>query len=222
MNNTKIDTHQNLMAPMTPLSTQVISDPWSDVIKLEGKNLSLVPLSKDHLEDLNKNLLYKNAWHSLTWGTVTKDDLEKGIERSFKARAEKLGNAFTIIQRIDNQAVGMTRLLHFDRPNNGIEVGGTWIGQNFQKTFVNTECKFLILRHCFEYLKVQRVELRADSLNFNSQKAILRIGAKYEGELRNTCLLPDGRKRDYKVFSIIDSEWVNIKLNLIQMMEKYV
>lgn len=116
----------------------------------------------------------------------------------------------------------MSRLMAFNRLHNYLEIGGTWIGDKWQKTFVNTEAKLLMLTYVFETIRCQRVEFRADSLNFNSQKSILRLGAKFEGELRNSCILADGRQRDYRVYSIIDSEWPNIKQTLNWYMDKYV
>lgn len=197
-------------------------DLWSRPTTLDGSQVRLEPLSLAHLDSLTEYVLYKNAWHSLIWGTKTKEDLKRGILNSGKMRETQTANYFAIVKKDLNQAVGMTRLMNFDRLHKGVEIGGTWLGEKVQKTNVNTENKLLLLQYCFETLNVQRVELKADSLNFNSQKAILRIGAKFEGELRNSCLLPDGRKHSYRVYSIIDSEWPFIKITLNQYLQKYV
>jgi N-acetyltransferase len=197
-------------------------DLWTKPVVLEGQRLRLEPLAMNHLSDLEKNLLTPQAWHCVHWETKTREDLEKGILRSDKIRFEKSGNGFAMVLKSTNEAVGLSRLMAFNRMQNYLEIGGTWIGESWQKTFVNTEAKFLMLSHVFENLRCQRVEFRADSYNFNSQRGILRLGAKYEGELRNACLLPDGRKRDYKVYSIIDSEWPNVKGTLKWYMDKYV
>lgn len=203
-------------------TTQTSTDLWSCPTTLQGNSIRLEPLSLQHLDSLAEYVLYKNAWHSLMWGTKTKEDLKRGILHSAKTRQTETANYFAIVKKGDNLAVGMTRLMNFDRLHHGIEIGGTWLGEKVQKTSVNTENKLLLLQHCFETLKVQRVELKADSLNFNSQRAILRIGAKFEGELRNSCLLPDGRKHSYRVYSIIDSEWPFVKITLNQYLQKYV
>ncbi len=197
-------------------------DLWTCPVYLEGRRLMLEPLKNQHLDDLEKNLLSKDAWHCVHWGTKTRSDLENGLVRSESARKEKIGNGFAMILKSNNEAVGMSRLMGFNRMHNYLEIGGTWIGDKWQKTFVNTEAKLLMLTYVFETIYCQRVEFRADSLNFNSQKAILRLGAKFEGELRNSCVLPDGRKRDYKVYSIIESEWPNVKVTLNWYLDKYV
>lgn len=195
---------------------------WSDSVDLEGHQLKLKPLGLEHLNDLERNLLTPQAWHSIHWGTKTRNDLEKGILNSLQARDQKIGNSFAMIIKSTNEVVGMSRYMMFNRSNRGIEIGGTWIGEKWKKSFVNTEAKLLMLSYAFETLNCQRVEFRADAYNFNSQRAILRLGAKFEGELRNSCLLPDGRKRDYKLYSIIDSEWSNVKTTLHWYLDKYV
>jgi len=197
-------------------------DLWTHPTHLNGKNLRLEALGLIHLDDLTKNLLTPNAWHSSHWGTKTRADLEQTILKSLQVRNERSGNSFVMINKANNEAVGISRLMNLNRPHHYLEIGGTWIGQKWHKTFVNTEAKLLMLTHVFETLRCQRVEFRVDSLNFNSQKAVQRIGAKFEGELRNSALLPDGRKRDYKVYSIIDSEWNNVKTTLNWYIEKYV
>ena len=203
-------------------TTELKKDPWSQSITLEGPKVRLEPLGLHHLDSLTEYVLYKNAWHSLIWGTKTKEDLYRGIINSQKARESQTANYFAIVKKDSNEAVGMTRLMNFDRLHYGVEIGGTWLGEKVQKTSVNTENKWLLLQYCFEFLTVQRVELKADSLNFNSQRAILRIGAKFEGELRNSCRLPDGRKHSYRVYSILDSEWADVKITLHQYLQKYV
>ncbi len=197
-------------------------DLWIKPVILEGRKLTLEPLCSAHLDDLERNLLSEHAWHCVHWGTKTRADLEKGIFRSEQVRQEKSGNGFAMRVKATNEVVGMSRLMAFNRMHNYLEIGGTWIGDKWQKTFVNTEAKLLMLSHVFESIRCQRVEFRADALNFNSQRGILRLGAKYEGELRNSCVLSDGRKRDYKVYSIIDSEWANVKATLNWYLDKYV
>ena len=197
-------------------------DLWTNPVILDGRHLKLEPLSLEHLDDLERNLLSTHAWHYVHWGTRTRSDLEKGIIRSAQVRQEKMGNGFVMRVKATNEVVGMSRLMAFNRMHNYLEIGGTWVGYKWQKTFVNTEAKHLMLSYVFESIKCQRVEFRADALNFNSQRGILRLGAKYEGELRNASVLADGRKRDYKVYSIIDSEWPNVKATLSWYLDKYV
>lgn len=205
------------------LNTQTQNiDIWSKAAFLEGRQLRLVPLELKHLNDLEKNLLSKEAWHCVHWGIRTRADLEKALARSQAVREEKVENGFAMIVKSSGEAVGISRLKEFNRKNNYLEIGGTWIGERWQKTYVNTEAKVLMLSYVFESIGCQRVEFRVDALNFNSQRAVLRLGAKYEGELRNSVVLADGRKRDYKVYSIHDSEWPNVKATLNWYLDKYV
>lgn len=197
-------------------------DIWVKPLFAEGAQLRLVPLELGHLDDLAMNLLSSQAWHCVHWQIRTKADIEKLILRSFQARKEGAGNSVAMIVKSTGEPVGMSRFMAFNRVHGSLEIGGTWVGDRWQKTFVNTEAKLLMLSHAFETIRCQRVELRVDALNFNSQRGVLRLGAKYEGELRNACLLPDGRKRDYRVYSILDSEWPNIKATLNWYLSKHV
>ena len=142
--------------------------------------------------------------------------------RGFQWREQKIGQSFAMIDINSGKAIGMSSFYDINRPYFSLEIGFTWIGKRWHKSFVNTEAKFLMLEYAFESLRCQRVAFKADSLNFNSQRAISRIGAKLEGEVRQYLRLPDGRKREYKIFSIIDSEWANVKGTLNWYKEKYV
>lgn len=104
--------------------------------------------------------------------------------------------------------------MNIDRVNQRVEIGSTWIAPAWQRTAVNTEAKYLMLRHAFEAWGCMRVELKTDALNQKSRNAILRIGAKEEGTLRRHVLTWSGRVRDTVYFSILDSEWPGVKMNL--------
>ena len=194
---------------------------WTTPVTLTRNKLELFPASLEHLDDLTENLLHPTSWHGLHWGIHSKADIEKIIlERAQWTRKEKDGYCFAMIDRATGKAVGMSNYMNFNRRHKYLEIGGTWVGHAYQKTFVNTEAKFLMLTYAFENIGVVRVEFRVDSLNFNSQRAVLRLGAKFEGELRQTALLPDGRKRDYRIYSVLDSEWPSCKQTLKQYLEK--
>lgn len=195
---------------------------WNEAIVLQGRKLRLEPLGLQHLDDLAKNLLSPTAWHCVQWGIRSKTDLQQNIQQAVQAQSAGTGNSFAMVLNSTQEAVGKSHLMAFSQRHNFLEIGGTWVGQSFHRTFVNSEAKYLMLSYVFEGLGCQRVEFRADALNFNSQRAILRIGAKYEGELRSACRLPDGRKRDYKVYSIIESEWPNVKAHLKGCQDHYV
>jgi RimJ/RimL family protein N-acetyltransferase len=126
-----------------------------------------------------------------------------------------------VIHLASGRVAGATRYLNIMPKDRGLEIGGTWYGTDFQRTPVNTECKYLLLSHAFETLKCIRVQLKTDKRNERSQKAIERLGAKKEGILRNHMILPDGRHRDSVFYSILDTEWTDVKRNLEEMMTKY-
>ncbi len=104
--------------------------------------------------------------------------------------------------------------MNMDPPNRHVEIGSTWIAPEWQRTAVNTEAKYLMLRHAFENWNCLRVELKTDALNHRSRKAILRLGAREEGTFRKHMVTATGRVRDSVYFSIVDTEWPEIKLKL--------
>lgn len=196
-------------------------DIWTTETTLESPRLRLEPIGLQHLESLSRNVLFPKYFIDDFGGCANKDDVEKEIRHCLKSRAEQVENGFVMIDKATGEAVGYSNYLYIYRKRLTLDIGRTRIGLRFQKTFVNTEAKLLMLEHAFEVLKCQRVGFKADSFNFNSQKAILRIGAKYEGEVRNYLVMPDGRKRDFHSYSIIDSEWANVKKTLLGYRGKY-
>src|SRR5439155_23411018 len=127
-------------------------------------------------------------------------------------RGESL--VFATVERGSGHVVGSTRFMNIDRANRRVEIGSTWIAHAWQRTAVNTEAKYLMLLHAFEVWKCIRVELKTDALNQKSRNAILRIGAKEEGTLRKQVITWTGRVRDSVYFSILDTEWSEVKIKL--------
>ena len=121
---------------------------------------------------------------------------------------------FATVERSSGRTIGSTRFMNIDRVNKRVEIGSTWIAPPWQRTAVNTEAKYLMLRHAFEVWGCIRVELKTDALNQKSRNAILRIGAKEEGTLRRHLMTWTGRVRDTVYFSIWDSEWAQVKAGL--------
>ena len=125
---------------------------------------------------------------------------------------------FATVERGSVRVIGSTRYMNIDRVNRRVEIGSTWIAPAWQRTAVNTEAKYLMLRHAFEVWNCFRVELKTDALNLKSRNAILRIGAKEEGTLRRHVITWTGRVRDSVYFSILDSEWPEVKEKLEAML----
>jgi N-acetyltransferase len=129
---------------------------------------------------------------------------------------------FVTFERGENSIVGTTRFMSMDLANRKVEIGSTWIASPWQRTVVNTEAKYLMLQHAFEAWKCLRVELKTDALNQRSRQAILRLGAEEEGTLRKHIVCWDGRQRDSVYFSILDTEWPDVKARLEQKLaQKY-
>ncbi|MFK4442994.1 RimJ/RimL family protein N-acetyltransferase [Caballeronia udeis] len=125
---------------------------------------------------------------------------------------------FAVVKRETGQVVGSTRFWKIDHVNRKLEIGHSWLSASVQRSGVNTEAKYLLLTHAFEAMNAVRVQFTTDELNEKSRAAILRIGAKQEGIVRHERIMPDGRKRNSVRFSIIDSEWPEIKALLQQKM----
>lgn len=126
---------------------------------------------------------------------------------------------FVTVLRASEEVIGCTRFWKIDPRNRKLEIGSTWISRRWQRTFVNTEAKYLMLRHAFETMNCVRVQFTTDEINEKSRHAILRLGAKQEGIVRHERIMPDGRKRNSVRFSIIDDEWSEVKARLEQKLD---
>jgi RimJ/RimL family protein N-acetyltransferase len=150
----------------------------------------------------------------------TTDDMRRYIETALKWQAEGTALPFATIEKGSGKAVGSTRYANIERTHRRLEIGWTWITPSWQRTAVNTEAKYLMLRHAFETLGCIRVELKTNSLNRKSRDAMLRIGAKEEGILRNHMINPDGSIRHTAYYSVIDSEWPEVKKRLEEKLSR--
>jgi RimJ/RimL family protein N-acetyltransferase len=180
-------------------------------VTLEGRYIRLEPLSLSHHARLCEVGLEEDIWRWTTSQVRTPDEMRTYIETALEWQAAGTALPFATIERASGHAVGSTRFGNIDRASHCVEIGWTWIGLKWQRTPVNTEAKYLMLRHAFETLGCIRVELKTDSLNERSRAAILRIGAKEEGTLRNHMITASGRIRHSVYYSIIDAEWPQVK-----------
>jgi RimJ/RimL family protein N-acetyltransferase len=180
----------------------------------EGRYVRLEPLSLDHYERLCEVGLDADLWRWTATLIRTPDEMRGYIQTALDWHAAGTALPFATIERSSGRVVGSTRLAAYDHENHTIEIGWTWIARPWQRTPINTEAKYLMLGHAFESLHCMRVALKTDSLNERSRNAIRRIGAKEEGTLRNHMLTHTGRKRHTVYFSVIDSEWPEVKSSL--------
>ena len=137
-------------------------------------------------------------------------------------RAQEQGTAlpFATVERSSGLVIGSTRFGSIDREQLGVEIGWTWIAQQWQRTPINTEAKYLMLNHAFEKFGCIRVQFKTDSLNTRSRAALLRVGAQEEGVFRNHMITYSGRIRHTVYFSIIDSEWPQVKAHLEEKLQR--
>jgi RimJ/RimL family protein N-acetyltransferase len=191
-------------------------------VVLTGKHVRLEPMTKAHIQGLAKIGVGQSFWDFMLYGNMNSEEDMRGWVMDIISRGKKGTDLpFAVIHLASGRVAGATRYLNIMPSDRGLEIGGTWYGVDFQRTAVNTECKYLLLSHAFETLGAIRVQLKTDLRNERSQKAMERIGAKKEGVLRNHMILPDGRYRDSVFYSILDSEWAEVKNNLIRIMSRY-
>ena len=189
-------------------------------VTLTRSVVRLEPLSEKHVPDLTVAAHDERIWRYMLY--VYPDTEEKMLSwvRDILARqAAGADLAFAVIHRESGRAIGATRYLEIRPEHRGLEIGGTWYATEFQRTAVNTECKYLLLKHAFEVLDCIRVQFKADARKLRSIRAIERIGAMREGVLRNHYILPNGGYRDSVYFSILDREWPKVKERLEEMLK---
>ena len=207
--NTKLD---------APDSKSITNEP----LTLEGESVRLEPLSLQHTDPL-WDVAKSDAEEIFRWipsSMRSLDDIRAAVNKALGEQQRGESVPFATVERGSGKVIGSTRFMNIDRTNRRVEIGSTWIAPPWQRTVINTEAKYLMLRHAFEQWGCIRVELKTDALNQKSRNAILRIGAKEEGTLRRHLITWTGRARDTVYFSILDSEWPEVKKRLEAKLEK--
>jgi RimJ/RimL family protein N-acetyltransferase len=201
---------------MTTMSALMNTEP----VALDGIHVRLEPLSLAHVPQLCDVGLDPDLWKWIPSIVGTPAEMLRYVESALQLQKDGTALPFAIVERQSGNAIGSTRFGNIDRNHRRVEIGWTWIARPWQRSPINTEAKYLMLRHAFEVLRCIRVELKTDSLNERSRKAILRIGAKEEGVFRNHMITRTGRVRHTVYFSIVDSEWPLIKADLERKLRK--
>lgn len=181
---------------------------------LEGKFVRLEPLSIHHKQGLCDAIRDGELWNLFVTIVPHPDAIDAFFANAQTTLENNEGMAFVTIDKATNKIAGSTRFMKSNLPNKRTEIGFSFLGKSWQKTLINTESKLLMLTHAFETMGLNRVEFLTDYLNTTSRNAILRLGAKEEGILRNHMVMADGRVRDSVIYSIINSEWAGIKQHL--------
>jgi N-acetyltransferase len=200
----------NAVSPSTP--TLITVTP----ITLEGSVVRLDPILREHAEALWRvagNAL-DDIFRWIPYRMKFREDFVLAIDKALAEQERGESVVFATVERSSGQVIGSTRFMNIDPANRRVEIGSTWIAPAWQRTAVNTEAKYLMLRQAFEVWRCMRVELKTDALNQKSRNAILRIGAKEEGTLRRHLITWTGRVRDSVYFSILETEWPEVKAGL--------
>jgi RimJ/RimL family protein N-acetyltransferase len=192
----------------------------ADPVTLTGERIRLEPLRRDHAAGLLDSARAPDIWRFMSDTLDSPAATERWIESSLTGVAAGTDNVFVIVEQATGRVIGSTRFLDIRPAHRGLEIGWTWLAKDQWRNGVNTECKFLLLQHAFETLGAIRVQLKTHRLNFRSRQAIERIGAQFEGILRNAVIMPDGTFRDSAYYSVIDAEWPAVRRHLLLMMER--
>ncbi len=185
-------------------------------VRLENEFVRLEPLKIEHLDGLCEVGLLEELWRLVPVQIDSTEAMKKYIVNVLEEQKRGVSLPFVTIEKTTNKIVGSTRFGNIDITNRWAEIGWTWINPAWQRTYVNSEAKLLMLAHAFETWKCIRVEFKTDALNEKSRNAILRLGAKQEGIFRRHIICASGRLRDSVYFSILDNEWQSVKENLLR------
>lgn len=184
-------------------------------ITLTGRFARLEPLRLEHAADLYEASRDPDIW---TYMPIRQPqslaEMRSHIEEALRSQEAGATVPFATISLEHGRAMGATRYLTIMPHDRGLEIGWTWLSPAIQRTGVNTEAKYMLLRHAFEDLGAIRVQLKTHHLNVRSQRAIERLGAVKEGTLRNHMIMPDGSYRHSVYYSVIEDEWPGVKARL--------
>lgn len=199
----------------------ILPSKWIVPIALEGSAARLEPLEQHHLDGLLAVAVHDDIWRWMPFDVRTRSQMQGAMDFGFRLQKEGTGQAFAIRDRESETIVGSTAFLNANEANRRVEIGFTWVTPAWQRTAINTECKLLLMRHAFEVLGAGRVELKTDSENVQSRRAIIGIGAKEEGTLRNHMVRQDGTHRHSVYFSVTEQEWPVVERRLTGRLAKY-
>jgi N-acetyltransferase len=184
-------------------------------ITLEGRWARLEPLAERHADDLAAVCEDAEIWRYMPATLMSIEQIRAWIAETLALQASGAVLPFAIVEQSSGRAIGGTRYLDIRPKDRGIEIGWTWLARRAWRTAINSECKYLLMRHAFETLGCIRVQLKTDRNNERSRRAIERIGGQFEGILRQHMMLRDGTyRRDSAYYSILDAEWPVVKARL--------
>jgi RimJ/RimL family protein N-acetyltransferase len=188
-------------------------------VTLETQLIKLIPLTMQHLVEFSYAGNHHEIWQYMSVGNqcINRETAKTWIQHAITAMVKGSEVAFVIIDKTTEKLVGSTRLLHFNQAQSTLEIGHTFITPSFQRTYVNSHTKYLLLAHVFESLSINRVEICTHQDNIKSRQAIMRIGGHFEGIIRQHRLQASGQYRNTALFSILNNEWLRVKSNLLSL-----
>ena len=196
------------------------SQTWVEPVVLNGSRVRLEPLRRDHLDDLRLVAFDPALWQWTIMGAQDEPGLDRWVETALANAEAGTERPFATIDRASGRAIGSSRFMSIVPEHKRLEIGWTWVGSAFQRTGANREAKLLQLTHAFETLGANRVEFKTHSRNERSRNALAGIGATFEGVFRSHTIMPDGSLRDSAYFSVIISEWPEVKATLEAGLER--
>lgn len=190
---------------------------FDEEIILENSFALLRPINKTDIDNLlpvatkDKDLLQFSPTQ-----ICTSELLKTYIDKAVENKISKNRYAFIVFDKTENQFAGSTSFLNISNSDDRLEIGATWYGKEFQRTGLNRNCKYLLLQYAFDNLEAERVEFKTDERNLASRKAIEKIGGQFEGILRRHTLMSDGFRRNTICYSILKSEWPELKEHFLE------
>lgn len=199
----------------------IFSESLAPDLRLNGHFACLEPLELGHVDALNLAAEDGELWNLEVTSIPDADGMLAYVQRALHLKEQGTQMPFVIRRNSDKKIVGTTRYYQISEQNRNLSIGYTWYSASAQKTPINTECKFMLLSNAFDKASCVSVQWHTYHGNTRSQQAILRLGAKFEGVLRNHMILPDGRIRHTHCFSMLDEEWLLAKTNLEEKLGRY-
>lgn len=186
---------------------------------LKGETVELLPMQEWHFNELELLAEDKRIWDFIPADMGSTEKCRLAFSNALLQKASGGQFPFVIFHKRDKKIIGSTRLMDIQPAHKKLEIGWTWLHPDYWGTKVNTECKLLLLKYCFESLKALRVQLKTDENNFRSRTAIMRIGGCFEGILRKDWIRDNGTIRNTAYFSIVENEWVSVTKGLTERLK---
>lgn len=203
---------ETMPLPVTPMTIAPVT--------LTGTLVELVPMTYAHLDELAALGVEESIWTYYNGAFNTRERLAAHIDQCAAEQSRGVSLPFVIKERSSGKLTGGTRFLNIDAAHHRLEIGSSWLHPRWQRTGVNTEAKYLLLRHAFETLNALRVELKTDSLNVRSRAAMERLGAQLEGIFRYHAIRKDGRIRHSVFYAFVRPDWPATKAHIEGLMRR--